>query len=151
MILMTWSNENQLLLNSEKKCVFSWSCTVAWWKRKHGFWHRHRWREAVWVDTCMLPSGVTLTSLNISVIVVDSVSCGLMQLFQAGTDMLHVAEEQFERRQRPLEWTYFSQMSRDSCWWPFFMAMLWASIRQDGGLIFWLWGPMDGTETTKDA
>lgn len=36
---------------------------------------------AVWVDTCMQPSGVTLTSLNVSVIVVDSVSCGLMHLF----------------------------------------------------------------------
>lgn len=63
----------------------------------------------VWVDTCMQPSGVTLTSLNVSVIVVDSVSCGVMHLFQAGTDMLHIAGEQFERRQRPPEWTYFSQ------------------------------------------
>lgn len=53
---------------------------------------------AVWVDTCMQPSGVTLTSLNISVIVVDSVGCGLMHLSRTGTDMLHSAEEQFEAR-----------------------------------------------------
>lgn len=63
----------------------------------------------VWVDTRMQPSGVTLTSLSVSVIVVDSVSCRLMHLFWAGADMLHVAEEQFETSQRPLEWTYFSQ------------------------------------------
>lgn len=48
---------------------------------------------AVWVDTCMQPSGVTLTSLIVSVIVVDSVSCRVMHFSQAGPDMLHIAEE----------------------------------------------------------
>lgn len=37
--------------------------------------------DGEWVDTYMQPSGVTLTSLNVSVISVDSVSCGLMHLF----------------------------------------------------------------------
>lgn len=63
----------------------------------------------VWVDTRMQPSGVTLTSLRVPVIVVDSVSCRLMHLFWAGADMLHATEERFETSQRPLEWTYFSQ------------------------------------------
>lgn len=64
---------------------------------------------AAWADTCMQPSGVTLTSLSISVIVVHSVSCGLMQLSQAGADMLHIAEEQLEASRCLPEWAHFSR------------------------------------------